>query len=1022
MVVVLAAVGGPVAMASGTTFNLANCTANQSYVVPSNTVEVTIAAGGQGGDAGRTPTGNAHGAGVGGNPGFVTATVPVTAGETLYVASASGGSGGEGELPDYSAGNGGHATYVTRDANAACGRFSESAPLVVAAGGGGGGAGGGFAPGGTGGSSNGGQNGGDGNGGGGNGRDGSGQTAGAGGFGATTGPGPGGAAGHSGCGNAPPFATAGASGAGMLGGDGGLECFTRYISGGGGGSGYYGGGGGGGDADDGGGGGGGGSNFAVSDAVDVSYPSSGTQLSVTITPLVPITDTAALTSDHASPVADGTFVNLTLTVTTSTGVLAQGFATLVDYSHANGAGDPAAPGNCPCQNVGQDYVSGGEVTFRVNVRSLRFGLRHDLVASFQSSNRRIPDAKASGLDLTITPTQVITFTSTAPTDAVATGPTYGVTAMDSDGHGDSLPVNFSIDSASSSICSISGTTVSFLAAGTCKINATDSTGAHAEQSFTVAPPKAQTIAFTSTAPTSAMYGGSYSPMGTGGGSGNQVTFSSATTSVCTASGGTVSFVGVGTCTINADQAAGPGYAAAGTMTQSFTVAHATLTITASSGSMVYGGSPPAITPNYDGFVNGDNSSSLTTAPMCSTTATSASSVAGSPYGSGCSDAVDSNYTINYAPGFVGVTQASLTVTASSASMVYGGSPPTITPSYGGFVNGDRPSSLTTAPTCTTTATSSSAVAGSPYGSSCSGAADANYMIGYTPGSVAVTRARLSVTADPKTKTYGQPNPAFTVSYAGFLNGDGDASLGGALSFATAATSTSPVGSYDVTPSGVTSNNYSITFTAGSLTIGPAASATTVASSLNPSEFGQSVTLTATVAPLPAGAGSATGTVTFKDGMVPLGTVTVSGGKTTLTTSSLAVASHSLTATYSGDTNVNGSTSATVAQVVNKARTTLVATPAGRLQSRFTATLTRTFDGLALSGETVTFSVSGYAICSATTNAQGQSTCAPLIGLFLGPASYTATFTGDPNYQASTGTGKFSGLFGVGLLRWFAAPR
>ncbi len=55
-------------------------------------------------------------------------------------------------------------------------------------------------------------------------------------------------------------------------------------------------------------------------------------------------------------------------------------------------------------------------------------------------------------------------------------------------------------------------------------------------------------------------------------------------------------------------------------------------------------------------------------------------------------------------------------------MTYGDTAPTITPSYSGFVNGDDASSLTTAPTCSTAATSSSPVG--TYLSSCSGAADA----------------------------------------------------------------------------------------------------------------------------------------------------------------------------------------------------------------------------------------------------------------------------------------------------------
>src|ERR671935_1719374 len=89
------------------------------------------------------------------------------------------------------------------------------------------------------------------------------------------------------------------------------------------------------------------------------------------------------------------------------------------------------------------------------------------------------------------------------------------------------------------------------------------------------------------------------------------------------------------------------------------------------------------------------------------------------------------------------------------------------------------------------------------------------------GSWQVTKAPLSVTADNASKVYGQANPAFTVSYSGFVNGDGPSSLGGTLSFATAATAASHVGSYPVTPSGLTSNDYDISFHAGTLSVTPA---------------------------------------------------------------------------------------------------------------------------------------------------------------------------------------------------------
>ena len=71
--------------------------------------------------------------------------------------------------------------------------------------------------------------------------------------------------------------------------------------------------------------------------------------------------------------------------------------------------------------------------------------------------------------------------------------------------------------------------------------------------------------------------------------------------------------------------------------------------------MPYGGPVPTLTASYSGFVNGDNAASLTTLPTITTTATAASSVAGSPYAITVSGAVDPNYTITYVPGSLTVT-------------------------------------------------------------------------------------------------------------------------------------------------------------------------------------------------------------------------------------------------------------------------------------------------------------------------------------------------------------------------------
>ena len=233
-------------------------------------------------------------------------------------------------------------------------------------------------------------------------------------------------------------------------------------------------------------------------------------------------------------------------------------------------------------------------------------------------------------------------------------------------------------------------------------------------------------------------------------------------------------------------------------------------------SVTYGSTPPAIIPGYAGFVNGDTASSLTTKPTCTTTATSASPVSGSPYPSSCTGAVDANYSFAYVPGSVTVNQAALTVTASSVSMTYGSTPPAITAVYTGFVNGDTASSLTTKPTCTTTATSASPVAGSPYSSSCSGAFDPNYTIAYATGAVTVTKAPLTVTASSGSMTYGGTPPAVIPAYAGFVNGDNPSSLTTQATCSTTATSSSPASppTYPTTCTGASSPNYAVSYVGG----------------------------------------------------------------------------------------------------------------------------------------------------------------------------------------------------------------
>ncbi|MCE9611135.1 MAG: DUF6288 domain-containing protein [Chthoniobacter sp.] len=129
--------------------------------------------------------------------------------------------------------------------------------------------------------------------------------------------------------------------------------------------------------------------------------------------------------------------------------------------------------------------------------------------------------------------------------------------------------------------------------------------------------------------------------------------------------------------------------------------------------------------------------------------------------------------------------------------------------------------------------------------------------------------------------------------------------------------------------------------------------TLVSSPVATGPYGSTVTFTATVT---VSGGPATGTVTFKDGATVLGSGTLSAGTATFVTSTLAVANHSITATYGGDPTFDSSVSAPSAySVTAKALTITGVTATDKIyDGNTTAALTGgTVSGGVVGGETVT---------------------------------------------------------------------
>lgn len=182
--------------------------------------------------------------------------------------------------------------------------------------------------------------------------------------------------------------------------------------------------------------------------------------------------------------------------------------------------------------------------------------------------------------------------------------------------------------------------------------------------------------------------------------------------------------------------------------------------------------------------------------------------------------------------------------------------------------------------------------------------------------------------------------------------------------------------------------------------------TTLISSSNPSLVGQAVTFTATVAAVAPGSGTPTGDVTFSDEGTALATVPLdANGQATFTTSTLTVGTHSITASYAGETRFNPSQSATLAQVVNLAGTTLVLVSSKNPSTfdesvTFTATVSANVGGAPTGA--VTF-MEGSAVLSGPTliDANGEATFATTT-LTPGTHAITATYSGDASHSAATG--------------------
>ncbi len=182
-------------------------------------------------------------------------------------------------------------------------------------------------------------------------------------------------------------------------------------------------------------------------------------------------------------------------------------------------------------------------------------------------------------------TQSISFDALADTPFTSTPPALTATASSG------LAVSYA--STTGGVCTVSGSTISFVSAGTCSITASQAGDASyaaatpVSRSFSVTP-GVNTITFTAPADR-ALSSGDFGLTATAS-SGLAVAFASNTAATCDVTGSTVSLLNVGTCTIVASSAGNSNYAAATSVSQSFSITAAvtTTTLSASSTSINYG--------------------------------------------------------------------------------------------------------------------------------------------------------------------------------------------------------------------------------------------------------------------------------------------------------------------------------------------------------------------------------------------------------------------------------------------------
>ena len=322
---------------------------------------------------------------------------------------------------------------------------------------------------------------------------------------------------------------------------------------------------------------------------------------------------------------------------------------------------------------------------------------------------------------------------------------------------------------------------------------------------------------------------------------------------------------------------------------------------------------------------------------------------------------------------VTVSKPTIAISASSHTVAFGGSVPTITPSYSGFVNGEGPSVLSGL-TCSTSYTTTTSVGKTT--STCSGATANNYSFSYTSGEITVTQGgqTSALTISSTSVTYGSTMALTTLGGSGngettFVIDSGPCTVSGSTLTPTAA------GTCMVTATKAANGNYlASSSTSTAITVSPKGLTISGLTGVN-KEFDQTLASSVTGSPTLVGKVGSDDVILAGTPTFTFATVDVATGKT------VTASGYTLTGTTAGNYTLTQPT--VTANITAKA-------------ARISATNTTVAYGATVtSGFTTTGLISPDAVGSASYTYTGTGTATPptAVGIYTVTPSNAVFSTG-----------------------------